>query len=132
VYLKPLAQRDAKTISSLYREQGFVDAEIRQTPRFTTREGDTLVAVEFEVAEGKQFRIGRIEVTGNEQTQDKVVRRVLDEYHFTPGELYNAKMAPKEGGGLLEKYVQRSAAAQEVMIRPVNHPVQTPTAKTSV
>jgi outer membrane protein insertion porin family len=129
VYLKPAAQRDAKTISQLYREQGYVDAEVRQTPKFTTREGDTLVTVEFEMTEGRQFRIGRIEVTGNEQTQDKVVRRVLDEYHFTPGELYNAKMAPKEGGGLMEKYVQRSAAAREVMIRPVNPPTPDPNRK---
>jgi len=129
VYLKPVAQRDARTLSALYREQGFVDAEVRQTPRFTTREGDSLVAVEFEVTEGRQFRIGRIEVTGNEQTQDKVARRVLDEYHFTPGELYDARMAPKEGGGLLEKYVQRSAAAEEVMIRPVNSPSEDPNRK---
>jgi outer membrane protein insertion porin family len=129
VYLKPVAQRDAKSVSQLYREEGFVDAEVRQTPRFTTREGDNLVAVEFDVTEGKQFRIGQIEVTGNEQTQDKVVRRVLDEYDFTPGELYNAKMAPKEGSGLLEKYVQRSAAAQEVMIRPVNPPDGDPNRK---
>jgi len=129
VYLKPAAQRDARAISQLYREQGFVDAEVRQTPRFTTREGDNLVTVQFEITEGKQFRIGRIEVTGNEMTQDKVVRRVLDEYDFTPGELYNAKMAPKEGGGLLEKYVQRSAAAQEVMIRPVNPPEGDPNQK---
>lgn len=129
VYLKPAAQRDAKAIVQSYREQGFVDAEVRQTPRFTTREGDNLVAVEFEVTEGKQFRIGRIEVTGNETTQDKVARRVLDEYKFTPGELYNAKMAPKEGGALLEKYVQHAAAAQEVMIRPVNPPGGDPNRK---
>lgn len=129
VYLKPMAQRDAKALSQMYREQGFVDAEVRQTPRFTTREGDNLVVVEFAVTEGKQFRIGRIDVTGNETTQDKVARRVLDEYHFTPGELYNAKLAPKEGGGLLEKYVQRSAAAQEVMIRPVNPPDGDPNRK---
>ncbi len=129
VYLKPAAQRDAKTIAQLYREQGFVDADVRQTPGFTTREGDNLVTVQFELTEGKQFRIGRIEVTGNETTQDKVARRVLDEYHFTPGELYNAKLAPKEGNGLLENYIQRSAAAQEVMIRPVTPPDGDPNQK---
>ncbi len=129
VYLKPVAQRDVRTIAQLYREQGFVDAEVSQTPHFTTREGDNLVSVEFRVIEGKQFRIGRIDVAGNETTQDRVVRRVLDEYKFTPGELYNAKMAPKEGNGLLEKYVQKNAAAQEVMIRPVNPPDGDPNQK---
>jgi outer membrane protein insertion porin family len=133
VYLKPTAQRDARTIIQLYREQGFVDAVAGQIPRFTTREGDNLVTVEFGVTEGRQFRIGRIEVTGNETTQDKVVRRVLDEYHFTPGELYNAKMAPKEGGGLLEKYVRAPSGGmgifQEAMIRPVTPPDGDPNRK---
>ena len=87
--------------------------------KFTPEVQDNLVVMAFDVREGKQFRIGRIDVTGNEVTQDKVVRRVLDEYDFTPGELYDAKMAPKEGNGRLEKYVQRAASAQQVMIRPV-------------
>ena len=73
----------------------------------------------YEIREGRQFRIGRIDITGNEVTKDKVVRRVLDEYDFTPGELYDAEMAPREGNGRLEKYVQRAAGAQQVMIRPV-------------
>jgi len=38
---------------------------------------------------------------------------------FTPGELYDAKIAPKEGNGRLEKYSQRAASADQVMIRPV-------------
>jgi outer membrane protein assembly factor BamA len=122
VYLKAKADRSAKTIVQMYREQGYVDAEVRQTPKFIAKTEEPVVTVEYGISEGKQFRIGRIEVTGNEQTKDKVVRRVLDEYRFTPGRLYNAKMAPKEGEGLLEKYVQRSAMAQQVMIRPVDVP----------
>ncbi|MHC4538880.1 MAG: BamA/OMP85 family outer membrane protein [Planctomycetota bacterium] len=64
-------------------------------------------------------RIGKIDVVGNEQTQDKVVRRILDEYDFVPGALYNADRAPKQGGGQLERYVQRMTLAEEAMIRPV-------------
>ena len=59
------------------------------------------VHVTFTIREGRQFRIGRVEVTGNEVTKDKAVRRILDEYGCTPGQLYDAKMAPREGGGLL-------------------------------
>jgi outer membrane protein insertion porin family len=129
VYLKPVADRDAKGITQRYREQGFVDADVRQTPRFTPKTGDNLVTVELDITEGRQFRLGRIEVTGNEQTQDKAVRHVLDEYNFTPGELYNGKIAPKEGGGQLEKYVQHSVAAQEVLIRPVAPPDGDPNCK---
>ena len=41
-------------------------------------------------------------MTGNETTQDKAVRHILDEYGFTPGELYNAKLAPLQGTGTIE------------------------------
>lgn len=118
VYLKPKADRDARELTQLYRERGYVDAEVRQVPKFAPQQ-ENRVAVEFEIREGRQFRIGRIEISGNETTKEKVVRRILDEYDFTPGELYNAKVAPKQGGGLLEQYVQRGAVAEEVMIRPV-------------
>ncbi|UCD52198.1 MAG: BamA/TamA family outer membrane protein [Phycisphaerales bacterium] len=120
VYLRPVADRDVRGLVGLYREIGYVDAEIRQRARFTPEAGENLVTIELEIVEGNQFRIGRIEIAGNEETQDKVVRRVLDEYGFTPGNLYNARMAPKEGGGLLESYAQRAAVAQEVLIRPVD------------
>ncbi|MBN2129373.1 MAG: BamA/TamA family outer membrane protein, partial [Sedimentisphaerales bacterium] len=128
-YLKPTADRDAKAVVQLYREQGYVDAEVRQVPRFTSKTQDNEVTLEFEVTEGRQFRLGRIEVTGNETTRDKTIRRVLDEYGFTPGELYNARLAPKEGGGILEKYVQRAASAQETLIRPVTPPDGDPNRK---
>lgn len=119
VYLKPAAVRDGQEISRSYRELGYIDAEVRQRPKFRAAAGQNMVSVEFEIVEGSRFRIGRIDVTGNEETQDKVARRVLDEYDFTPGNWYNGRIAPKEGGGLMERYVQRSAVAQEVLIRPV-------------
>ena len=120
VYLKPLVVRDALKVAHWYRERGYVDAEVRQRVRFTPDAKNNLVTVEFEVVEGNRFRIGIIEIAGNEETQDKTIRRVLDEYDFTPGNWYNARVAPKQGGGLLETYAQRAAVAQEVLIRPVD------------
>jgi outer membrane protein insertion porin family len=120
VYKKPKAEKDAKEVANLYREQGYVDAEVRQSPKFTPEAEDYLVEVTFTIREGRQFRIGQVDITGNETTKDKAVRRILDEYGFTPGQLYNAKIAPKEGGGLLEKYIQRGVISDQAMIRPVN------------
>ncbi len=116
-YNKRLADSHAKQLVKLYREQGYVDAEIEQRPQFIA--DVNLVNVLFDITEGGQFRIGRIDITGNEQTQDKVIRRVLDERDFSPGQLYNACLAPKAGGGKLEKEVQRTVLAEEVMIRPI-------------
>ncbi|MCU0913981.1 MAG: outer membrane protein assembly factor BamA [Planctomycetes bacterium] len=118
VYKRPKVERDAREITSLYREQGYVDAEVRQVPKFTPQRSEPVIDVTFQIREGRQFRIGQIDITGNEKTKDKAIRRILDEYGFTPGELYNGKIAPKEGNGLLEKYIQRGVMAEQAMIRP--------------
>ncbi|MCH8215301.1 MAG: outer membrane protein assembly factor BamA [Planctomycetes bacterium] len=119
IYLRELAEKGRRDIEDLYRENGFIDVKVTQTPRFKADAENRTVVVEFVVVEGRQFRIGQIHVSGNEGVQDKVVRRVLDEYGFTPGKLYNAKFAPVQGDSLLEKYVQRSTLAEEVIIQPV-------------
>ncbi len=116
-YYHRKAEAQVRKIRKLYGENGFVDAEISQSPVFI--QGDHIVDVEFRIVEGKQFRIGRVDIIGNEQTQDKVVRRILDEYDFSPGELYNADKAPKQGGGQLERYVQAMTLSEQVIIKPV-------------
>ncbi len=124
IYYPLKAQAQAKRILKLYRENGYVDAQVTQRHVFREAEHDVVDLV-FNIIEGKQFRIGKIEITGNEQTQDRVVRRVLDEWDFTPGQLYNANLAPPQGGGELEKRVQRATLAEEVSISPVT-PEQNP------
>jgi outer membrane protein assembly factor BamA len=119
VYIKRKADADAKRLLQLYGEHGFIDAQVQQRPKFVPDAAAALVNVEFSITEGSQFRIGQIEITGNELTQDKVVRHVLDEYKFAPGQVYNADIAPKQGNGKLEKYVQRMTLAEEAVIRPV-------------
>jgi len=119
VYRKAKVERDARTLADRYRQQGYVDAEVRQSPKFTPEAEEPLVAVTFTIQEGGQFRIGQVEITGNDLTRDQAIRRILDEYGFTPGELYNAKIAPKQGGGLLEKYVARGVITDQAMIRAV-------------
>jgi outer membrane protein insertion porin family len=115
-YYERKAQAQTKRIARLYHEDGYVDAEVRQQLRFVPEAN--VVDVEYKIEEGRQFRIGKVQITGNEQVHDNVVRRVLDEYDFTPGELYNAYLAPKQGDGRLERYVQNMTMSEEVMIRP--------------
>jgi outer membrane protein insertion porin family len=117
VYHKRRAEEHVKEVLKLYRENGFIDAAVEQQYKFT--KDPNVVNVEYNIRESDQFRIGRIDITGNEQTQDKVIRRVLDEYGFTPGELYNADLAPREGNGKLEQHVQQMTLSEEVIIRPV-------------
>jgi outer membrane protein assembly complex protein YaeT len=126
VYLKRTATADRKRILKLYHENGFVDATV-------TLNADRVLAgrpvipggkaaargevnVEFAITEGSQFRIGRIDITGNKETQDKVVRRVLDEYEFHPGALYNKDLARGDGTGELERKISRMAYTKETTI----------------
>jgi outer membrane protein insertion porin family len=117
VYYEQKAEAHVNKIHKLYSENGFVNPQVKQRPRFVP--DANVVDVEFKITEGKQFRIGRIEITGNEQTQDKVIRRVLDEYDFSPGQLYNANLAPVQGNGRLERYIQSITLAEQAIIKPV-------------
>lgn len=115
VYIEQKADSDVKQLLKLYRENGFIDAKLEQKRRFVS---ESTVDVEFEITEGQRFRIGRINITGNEQTQDKVIRRVLDEYDFLPGRWYNADIARGNGTGQLEKTVRRMTLTESATITP--------------
>jgi len=103
-YNQQKAELDTKEIIKLYRENGFINSQVERGIKFVSPNS---VDVEYTVTEGQRFRIGQIIVTGNEQTQDKVVRRILDEYDFQPGRWYNADIARGDGKGQLEEYLQR-------------------------
>ncbi len=115
IYNERKARSDVKRLLKFYRENGFIDAKIAQRRRFVAK-GE--VNVEFEITEGERFRIGRINITGNEQTQDKVIRRVLDEYDFQPGRWYNADIARGDGSGYLEKLLRRTVLTESAAIIP--------------
>ncbi len=120
VYRKSRAVVDRRALMELYLEKGYVDVQIVSEPQYGGDLDDHAVVLSYDIQEGRQFRIGRINVTGNLSVQDKAVRNVLNEYDVVPGQLYNAKIAPFEGQkSLMEKYVQRSTVAEEVIIQPV-------------
>lgn len=116
VYNEEKAKYDSEKILAEYKQRGYVDAKVAMNRDFV---GQDKVKVVFATEEGKQFRIGKINVAGNSQTHDKVVRRVLDEYDFQPGEWYNADIAKGDGTGSLEKNVRRETYAESVLITPV-------------
>jgi outer membrane protein insertion porin family len=103
-YNEQKAETDTKQLTKLYRETGFIDAKVERGIKFVS---DKTVDLEYTVKENGRFRIGQITITGNEQTKDKVVRRVLDEYDFQPGKWYNGDIARGDGKGELEKDLQQ-------------------------
>ena len=115
VYSQQRGEYDAKQIRSHYLEEGYVDAEVTHERTFV---GDSEVDVDFEVTPGRRYKIGRIDITGNQTVKDNVIRRILDEEGFRPGQWYNADAAQGDGQGDLEIIVQRTAVTQSAKITP--------------
>jgi outer membrane protein insertion porin family len=103
-YNQQKAELDTKQLVRTYRESGFINAQVERGIKFVSPNS---VDVEYTVTEGQRFRIGQIIIAGNQQTQDRVVRRILDEYDFQPGRWYNGDIARGDGKGDLEKNIQR-------------------------
>ncbi|MBN1818017.1 MAG: outer membrane protein assembly factor BamA [Sedimentisphaerales bacterium] len=114
-YTPQRAEHDAKAIRDLYLAEGFVDAAVTHRRSFV---GDSEVDVDFEIVEGGRFKIGSIEIAGNETIKDNVFRHVLDEEGFTPGQWYNAQIARGDGKGDLETIVRRTTITQSAKITP--------------
>lgn len=112
-YNKTRVQSAVKNITNVYRQAGFVDAQVQLNRTFTA---DNKVILTYSVTPGERFRIGEVTITGNQETQDRVIRRILDEYDFTPGKWYDAETAKGDGTGYLEKVVRRTAVLEDARI----------------
>lgn len=70
-------------VASLYQNNGYLFANITPVP--TDIRGDT-IDLEMRVYEGEQATINRVNVTGNDRTNDKVIYREL---YTVPGQKYS-------------------------------------------
>jgi outer membrane protein insertion porin family len=66
-----------KKIQDYYHNSGYIYARVE--PELVER-GDKVADVTVHVVEGEQFKVGRIEFTGNDRTMDKVLRREVRLY----------------------------------------------------
>jgi len=118
VFTPQKADFDKRKVVDKFLAAGFIDVVVDQTRTFA---GAAEVDVHYDIKPGERFRIGKINITGNEQTQDKVIRRVLDEYDFSPGQWYDAHKAEGSGQGSLEKAVKGIALTQSTVITPTGN-----------
>jgi outer membrane protein insertion porin family len=84
IFKKSGLERDMASISSLYSDNGY--ALITVIPDLIPDDKTKMVKVSLDISEGDKYKMGRIEITGNTKTRDKVIRR---EVRFDEGELYN-------------------------------------------
>ncbi len=86
LFNKKVLGETIKTLTEFYSEKGY--ALISITPQLVPNKKEKTVIVGLHFDEGSLYKIGRIEITGNTITRDKVIRRdvVLNE-----GDIFNSK-----------------------------------------
>jgi outer membrane protein insertion porin family len=75
---------DITMIRSYYGSRGYADAAV--TPDIRDA-GPNRVNIIYRITEGSRFRVGRVNISGNTKTQDKVIRR---EIPLKPGDMFNS------------------------------------------
>jgi outer membrane protein insertion porin family len=79
---KPVDGESARsTLMSMYYSKGFPDARVDQR---VDRLSSGNVAIVFRIAEGESYRIGKVLISGNTLTAEKIVRRHANLYENTP------------------------------------------------
>ena len=85
VFDKSKLEKDIQAISSLYSDNGY--ALVSVAPDLVPDERNRTVHITLNISEGDKYRIGRIEVSGNTKTRDKVIRR---EIRFDEGDIFSS------------------------------------------
>ncbi len=70
-------------ISSLYQDRGYLTFNLQQREE---KVGDDSLDIFIDISENNRFRIGKLDITGNDKTMEKVIRREL---YTVPGDYYN-------------------------------------------
>ncbi len=94
-----------RSLERAYGREGYIFAGVRVDLEYTEVEGE--VDVVFRIDEDRQYELGKVIITGNTQTRDKVIRRDFDRYGFLPGGIYDEAAAGRaetrlKGSGLFE------------------------------
>jgi len=74
---------DITTIRSYYGSRGYADAMVNPDIRDA---GPNRVTIIYRITEGSRYRVGKVNIAGNTETKDKVIRR---EVPLKPGDFFN-------------------------------------------
>ncbi len=101
--------KDIEALKQEYGQRGYLFAVVAPTRVFTKIPGQIVLTFRFD--EGTPYAVGRIQLRGNEQTLDKVIRRELQ---FFPEELFDTTKMKNS-----EKNIRGTGIFQSAKITPV-------------
>jgi len=90
VFSYEVLQRDLFAITDKYGEKGYLFADV--SPLTDLDREKLLVNIKLSVQEGKQIRLERIEISGNDRTRDNVIRR---EFRIAETDIYDTQAVRK-------------------------------------
>ncbi len=86
--------KNQSDVSSLYLDNGYLMFSATPTE---VKVGQDSVDINIRVSENNQFKIGRVNIEGNDKTKDKVIRREL---YTIPGDYFNRGLLLRSVQGL--------------------------------
>lgn len=90
IFNRSALRADIDRIIDKYMEKGYARADVN--PEMDIDVNEKTVFITLTVSEGRIFRIGRIDVTGNSKTRDKVIRR---EMRLDEGDIFNKNLVKR-------------------------------------
>jgi len=84
VYNREVIRSDIMRLSEIYADEGYAFADI--TPKIKEDDERHTVDLKYQISKGEKVKFERIEITGNDRTRDKVIRRelkVVEEGYFS-------------------------------------------------
>ncbi|MGA9109274.1 MAG: outer membrane protein assembly factor BamA, partial [Smithella sp.] len=83
-YSREAIMKDIDLLTQACNDEGYANADIN--PKINTRENEQLVDVNYQITKGQPVYINHINISGNNVTRDKVIRRQLE---VVEGDLYS-------------------------------------------
>ncbi|MBI4689823.1 MAG: outer membrane protein assembly factor BamA [Nitrospirae bacterium] len=80
-------RRDVAAMTEMYSENGYALVSIY--PDLIPDDASKQIKISFKIEEGDIYRVGRIDISGNSRTRDKVIRR---EVRLDEGDIFNSKL----------------------------------------
>ena len=93
VYSAERVERAIERMAFLAGQRGYAFVDV--APRISKNEADRTVDIEFELIEGPRVYIERIDIRGNAQTHDRVIRR---QFNVVEGDAFNAREVRRAEG----------------------------------
>ncbi|MGA2553445.1 MAG: outer membrane protein assembly factor BamA [Smithella sp.] len=84
-YSREAIMKDIDSLTQACNDEGYANADIN--PKINTRENEQLVDVDYQITKGEPVYINHINISGNNITRDKVIRRQLE---VVEGDLYSS------------------------------------------